>query len=154
MPLPAKIDGVSRLIQRLVYLQGAPLLGRPLRTVLKLYGVDIPPGVLRGEGLTLPHGGHGVNVHGRAEIGRDVTLYQNVTLGRADVWRSLSSDSGRIVIEQDAIICAGAVVLLRIDDVIVGKGTVIGANAVLTQSTGAFEIWAGAPAKRVGLRSA
>ena len=35
---------------------------------------------------------------------------------------------------------------------VVGEGTVIGANAVLTQSTGDWEIWAGIPAKKIGLR--
>ena len=35
---------------------------------------------------------------------------------------------------------------------VVGKGTIIGANAVLTQSTGENEIWAGIPAKLIGKR--
>lgn len=34
-----------------------------------------------------------------------------------------------------------------------GAGTVVGANAVLTCSTGPNEIWAGVPARLVGRRS-
>jgi len=34
----------------------------------------------------------------------------------------------------------------------VARGTVVGANAVLLESTGEEEIWAGVPAKRVGFR--
>jgi serine O-acetyltransferase len=36
--------------------------------------------------------------------------------------------------------------------VTVGRGTVVGANAVLARSTGEWEIWAGSPAKCVGTR--
>lgn len=52
----------------------------------------------------------------------------------------------------DAIICAGAKLLFSDKTLIVGKGTVIGANAVLTQSTGDYEIWAGIPARKIGIR--
>jgi serine O-acetyltransferase len=34
----------------------------------------------------------------------------------------------------------------------VGRGTVVAANAVLLNSTGEAEIWAGVPARRVGMR--
>jgi serine O-acetyltransferase len=37
-------------------------------------------------------------------------------------------------------------------ELVVGKGTVVGANAVLTQSTGEYEIWAGIPASKIGAR--
>ncbi len=35
---------------------------------------------------------------------------------------------------------------------IVGKRTVVGANAVLTQSTGDYKIWSGIPARKIGIR--
>ncbi len=37
-------------------------------------------------------------------------------------------------------------------DLTIGAGTVIGANAVLTSSTGPGEIWAGSPARKVADR--
>jgi acetyltransferase-like isoleucine patch superfamily enzyme len=52
-----------------------------------------------------------------------------------------------IVIEDDVWIGAGAIVL---PGVTIGRGSVVGAGAVLRQSTGPGEIWAGVPARRVG----
>jgi serine O-acetyltransferase len=37
-------------------------------------------------------------------------------------------------------------------ELVVAEGTIVGANAVLRESTGPYEIWAGIPARRVGLR--
>lgn len=56
-----------------------------------------------------------------------------------------------IDIQDDVILCAGCKVLSK-GKLTIGKGTIIGANAVLTQSTGENEIWAGIPAKRIGKR--
>ena len=53
----------------------------------------------------------------------------------------------------DVIICAGAKILFKENKLIVGKGTVIGANAVLTCSTGEYEIWAGILARKIGIRN-
>jgi len=48
---------------------------------------------------------------------------------------------------------AGAKVLYEAgQELIVAEGTIVGANAVLRSSTGPYEIWAGIPARRVGLR--
>jgi len=56
------------------------------------------------------------------------------------------------VIEDDVILCPGAKVLCKEGVLRVGRGSVIGANAVLLQSTGENEIWAGMPAQCVGQR--
>jgi serine O-acetyltransferase len=57
-----------------------------------------------------------------------------------------------IVIEDDAILAPGAKVLCKEGILRVGRGTVVGANAVLLQSTGENEIWAGVPARCIGQR--
>jgi serine O-acetyltransferase len=57
-----------------------------------------------------------------------------------------------IVIEDDVILSPGAKVLCKEGVLRVRRGTVVGANAVLLQSTGEWEIWAGVPAKMVGKR--
>ena len=54
-------------------------------------------------------------------------------------------------IRENAILGAGCKVLFQ-DDLVIGKGTVIGVNSVLLCSTGENEIWAGIPAKCVGKR--
>lgn len=46
----------------------------------------------------------------------------------------------------------GAKVLCKEGVLTVGKNTIIGANAVLLESTGDNEIWVGIPAKKIGLR--
>ena len=50
------------------------------------------------------------------------------------------------------IIGAGAVVLVSRGTLTLGRGSIVGANAVLTRSTGPGEIWAGNPATLRGLR--
>ncbi|MGB9521357.1 MAG: acyltransferase, partial [Anaerolineales bacterium] len=57
-----------------------------------------------------------------------------------------------IVIEDDVILAPGAKVLCKEGVLRVARGTVVGANAVLLQSTGENEIWAGIPAHLVGKR--
>ncbi len=65
--------------------------------------------------------------------------------------QSLGADPGRstIRIGNDCWIGAGATVLPGVE---LGSGSVLAAGAVLTQSTGEYEIWAGVPARRVGIR--
>jgi serine O-acetyltransferase len=92
-------------------------------------------------------------IHPSTRIGRRVTLFQGVTIGRSDVWveRSASRFDG-VDIGDDVWLCAGAKVIGGHGRLRVGTGTVVGANAVLLQSTGDWEIWAGAPARKVGER--
>jgi len=106
-----------------------------------------------GDGFELAHGGVGVVVHSRARIGSRVKMYPGVTLGRADIYRPMDQSRFEgILIEDDVILCPGAKVLCKEGVLRVGRGTVIGANAVLLESTGEWEIWAGAPAQRVNRR--
>lgn len=56
-----------------------------------------------------------------------------------------------IDVKDDVFLCARCVVLCK-EHITIGKGTVIGANAVLTCSTGENEIWAGNPAKMIKKR--
>ena len=138
---------------RLVYARRWPVLGRLAYYLLKLLGVELPRSVPVGEGFELAHGGFGVVIHSRAQIGKRVKVYPGVTLGRADIYRPAErSRFEGIVIEDDVILCPGAKVLCKEGTLRVGRGSVIGANAVLLQSTGENEIWTGMPAQRVGER--
>ena len=141
------------LYTRLVYARRWPVLGRLAYYLLKLLGVELPRSVPVGEGFELAHGGFGVVIHSRAQIGKRVKVYPGVTLGRADIYRPAErSRFEGIVIEDDVILCPGAKVLCKEGTLRVGRGSVIGANAVLLQSTGENEIWTGMPAQRVGER--
>jgi len=138
---------------RLVYARQWPLIGRLAYICLKLLGVELPRSVKVGQGFELAHGGFGVVAHSRTTIGERVKIYPGVGLGRADIYRPMEQSRFEgIVIEDDAILATGAKVLGKEGVLHVGRGSVVGANAVLTQSTGEWEIWAGNPARCVGKR--
>ncbi|NUQ39504.1 MAG: hypothetical protein HUU23_17315 [Caldilineales bacterium] len=63
-------------------------------------------------------------------------------------WQPITS-KGDIVIEDDVWLGVGAIVL---DGVTIGRGAVIGAGAVVTESIPAYAIAVGAPARVVGHR--
>ena len=137
----------------LVYARKWPLLGRLAYYLLKLLGVEIPRSVPVGGDFELAHGGVGVVIHSRSSIGERVKIYPGVTLGRADIYRPMSESRFEgIVIEDDVILAPGAKVLCKEGVLRVRRGSVVGANAVLLESTGENEIWAGIPARCTGKR--
>jgi serine O-acetyltransferase len=103
--------------------------------------------------VSFEHGGFGVVIHPNSEIGDRVKIYPGVTLGRADIYRPIEDSKFQgIKIEDDVILAPGAKVLGKEGILRVGRGTVVGANAVLLESTGPNQMWAGIPAKCVGER--
>jgi serine O-acetyltransferase len=135
----------------LVYARTWPIVGRLAYYLLKLLGVEIPRSVPIGRDFELAHGGVGVVIHSRSVIGERVKIYPGVILGRADIHRPMEQSRFEgIAIEDDVILAPGAKVLCKEGILRVRQGTVVGANAVLLESTGANEIWAGVPAKCVG----
>jgi serine O-acetyltransferase len=138
----------------LVYARSWPILGRVAYYMLKLLGVEIPCSVSIGSDFELAHGGVGVVIHSRSMIGDRVKIYPGVTLGRADIHKSMEHSLFEgILIEDDVILAPGVKVLGKEGVLKVAKGTVVGANAVLLQSTGEGEIWAGIPASCIGTRN-
>jgi serine O-acetyltransferase len=137
----------------LVYLRNNPLLGKLAYYALKFLGIEFPRSVRVGKGLLIEHGGFGTVIHSRTTIGDRVKIYPGVTVGRADIYRSAEQSGFEgVIIEDDVILSPGARVLAKDGILSVRRGTVVGANAVLLQSTGEWEIWAGVPARCVGLR--
>lgn len=141
------------LYTRLLYARRVPFFGVLAYYLLKLLGIEVPRNVYIGRDVRLEHGGFGVVIHPDCEIGDRVKIYPGVTLGRADIHRSIADSRFKgIVIEDDVILAAGAKVLGKEGVLRVGRGSVIGANAVLLESTGSGEMWAGVPATCVGRR--
>lgn len=137
----------------LVYARTWPLVGKLAYFLLKLLGSEIPLSVPIGSEFLLEHGGHGIVIHSKAKIGDRVHIYQGVTIGRADIYiPSTVSKFEGVEIGDDVILSPGCKVLCKEGILKVGNGTVVGANAVLLESTGEYEIWAGAPAQCVGER--
>jgi serine O-acetyltransferase len=138
---------------RLVYARTHPLLGKIAYYLLKILGVEIPRSVRIGKELLLEHGGFGVVIHSKTIIGDRVKIYPGITVGRADIYRAIEKSRFEgVVIEDDVILSPGARILGKEGILTVRRGTVIGANAVLLESTGEWEIWAGIPARCVGQR--
>lgn len=137
----------------LVYARSLPLFGKFAYYLLKILGVEIPRSVAVGRDFELAHGGVGVVIHSRATIGDRVKIYPGVTLGRADIHLPMEQSRFEgIVVEDDVILSPGAKVLCKEGVLRVRRGSIVGANAVLLESTGEGEIWAGVPARCIGKR--
>jgi serine O-acetyltransferase len=127
---------ISHRIAHQLYRQGLTLVARVIAELSHgETGIDIHPGATIGPGLFIDHG-TGVVIGETAELGRDVRLYQNVTLGakrfEADADGSLKKGVLRHpVVEDGVVIYAGATVLGRVT---IGTGSVIGGNVWLTHS--------------------
>jgi len=98
-------------------------------------GIDIHPGANIGERFVIDHG-TGVVIGETADIGKNVRIYQGVTIGALSVPKDRSDamrDQKRHpTIEDDVIIYSGATILGG--DTVVGARSVIGGNVWITES--------------------
>ncbi|MDV3257927.1 MAG: serine O-acetyltransferase [Sphingomonas sp.] len=110
-----------------------------------LTAIDIHPGARIGERFFIDHG---FTVIGEtAEIGNDVTIYQNVTLGGTNPSGG-AAGKRHPTLRDGVVIGSGAQVLGPIE---VGERAKIGANAVVTKDVEAKSTVVGIPAKPVPL---
>jgi serine O-acetyltransferase len=118
------------------------LLGRLTSELSRwLTGIEIHPGATIGRRFFIDHG-MGVVIGETAEIGDDVLLYQGVTLGGT----SLTKEKRHPTIEDHVMISAGAAV---IGPVRIGRGSRIGAGAVVVSSAPPYSTIVGIPGKVV-----
>jgi serine O-acetyltransferase len=116
-----------------------PLLPRLIYGINRiLFSVVLPPTVRVGRGVVLGYSGLGTVIHARAVIGDRVVVGPNVTIGGKTPHLEVP------VIEDDVDIGAGACV---IGPVRVGRGAVIGANAVVVKDVPAGAVVGGVPAR-------
>lgn len=106
-----------------------------------IFGMEVPANLVIGPGLLVTHT-HGI-VLGAASIGSNVTIYQQVTLGALEADFRFDP-SLRPTVEDDVVLAAGAKVL---GGVRVGKGSTVGANAVVLLDVPAQHIAVGVPAR-------
>jgi serine O-acetyltransferase len=104
-----------------------------------LTGIDIHPGARIGRGLIIDHG-MGLVIGETSVVGDDVILYQGVTLGGTD----LSRTKRHPTVQDHVVIGAGAKVL---GNIVIGRGSRIGANSVVVDSVPEHTTVAGIPAR-------
>jgi serine O-acetyltransferase len=100
-------------------------------------GIDIHPGAEIGDDVFIDHG-MGVVIGETAKLGNNITLYQGVTLGGTNLERT----DRHPTVEDDVIVGAGAKVL---GNITIGKGSRIGANAVVVKPVPPYSVVVGVP---------
>jgi serine O-acetyltransferase len=127
---------IHHRIAHQLHVLGVPLLARLVaERAHGETGIDIHPGARIGPGFFIDHG-TGVVIGETAEIGRDVRLYQAVTLGAK---RFATDEEGQLqkggarhpIVEDEVVVYAGATILGRIT---IGRGSTIGGNVWVTRS--------------------
>ena len=94
-------------------------------------GIDIHPAATIGESFFIDHG-TGVVIGETTVIGKNVKIYQGVTLGALSVKKTLQDKKRHPTIEDDVTIYANATILGG--DTVIGAGAVIGGNTWITKS--------------------
>lgn len=94
-------------------------------------GIDIHPGAQVGEGLFIDHG-TGVVIGETSIIGKNVKIYQGVTLGALSVKKKMQNIKRHPTIEDNVVIYANATILGG--ETVIGEDSVVGGNVWLTHS--------------------
>jgi len=119
-----------------LHVLGVPLIPRMITEYAhSLTGIDIHPGATIGEYFFIDHG-TGVVIGETCEIGRNVRIYQGVTLGAKsfkldEEGKPIKGIPRHPIVEDDVTIYSGATILGRVT---IGRGSVIGGNVWLVDS--------------------
>lgn len=100
-------------------------------------GIDINPGATIGEGFYIDHG-TGIVIGETTVIGKNVKIYQGVTLGALSVSKGLANAKRHPSIEDNVIIYSGSTILGG--ETVIGHDTIVGGNVWLTESVQPFSV--------------
>lgn len=120
-----------------LYLEDVPMIPRIISEYAHSEsGIDLHAGASIGERLFIDHG-TGVVIGETSVIGRNVKIYQGVTLGAHSTRRHQTGPDGEPArrhptIEDNVTLYSGATILGG--DTVIGEGSVIGGNVFLTRS--------------------
>ena len=140
-------------ISNFFYKAGFDLIARIISQTIRFFtGIEIHPGAKIGKNLFIDHG-MGVVIGETSEIGDNVTIYHNVTLGGSSP--SIDSERQRHekrhpTIGNDVVIGSGAQI---IGPIRVGNNSRIAANAVVVKDVPENATMVGIPAKVVKLEN-
>ena len=140
-------------ISNFFYKAGFDLIARIISQTIRFFtGIEIHPGAKIGKNLFIDHG-MGVVIGETSEIGDNVTIYHNVTLGGSSP--SIDSERQRHekrhpTIGHDVVIGSGAQIIGPIK---VGNNARIAANAVVVKDVPENATMVGIPAKAVKLEN-
>lgn len=125
-------------ISHAIFKLGIPIFPRVISEYAHCQtGVDIHPGARIGDRFYIDHG-TGIVIGETTIIGKNVKLYQGVTLGATFVDKELSGKQRHPTIEDNVIIYAGSTILGG--NTVIGHDTVIGGNVWLTESVPAYSL--------------
>ena len=136
-------------ISNFFYKAGFDLIARIISQTIRFFtGIEIHPGAKIGKNLFIDHG-MGVVIGETSEIGDNVTIYHNVTLGGSSP--SIDSERQRHekrhpTIGNDVVIGSGAQIIGPIK---VGNNSRIAANAVVVKDVPENATMVGIPARAV-----
>jgi serine O-acetyltransferase len=117
-----------------LWVRGVPFIPRLISQIARLItgGIEIHPGAKIGRRFFIDHG-TGVVIGETAEIGDNVMLYHQVTLGATGWWKDMESGRKKRhpTIEDNVVIGVGASIL---GPVTIGRNSKIGALALVLES--------------------
>jgi serine O-acetyltransferase len=139
---------LHRIAHRL-YKRGIPIVPRLISQLSRLItaGIEIHPGATIGKRFFIDHGS-GIVIGETAEIGDDVMLYHQVTLGATGWWKDIVGGRKKRhpTIEDRVTIGCGASIL---GPITIGHDSKIGAMALVLESVPAYSTVVASPARLV-----
>ena len=145
---------LAHRLSHALWVQGWRVLARGISQAARwITGIEIHPGATIGRRLFIDHG-MGVVIGETAEIGDDVTMYQDITLGGTSPSVNSAAQANKKrhpTLRDRVIVGAGAQVLGAIT---VGHGAKVGANAVVVTDVPPGALMVGIPAKIAAPRGA
>ncbi len=114
------------IISRFFYKNKLRLLAKSIALLNRIiFSVWLPPSARIGNNFTLGYWGLGIVIHNDTIIGDNVTIAQNVTIGRN------FGDLNVPIIGNDVYIGTGTVVF---GEIVIGNNVIIGSNSLINKS--------------------